>query len=55
MRRCYIRLVVGLIWLVAAICAALQGNISMMALYAVMGVVFLYTSYSMWKKKSEDR
>jgi len=55
MRRCYIRLVVGLIWLVAAICAALQGNISMMALYAGMGVVFLYTSYSMWKKKSEDR
>lgn len=54
MRHCYIRLVIGLIWLVAAVICAVNANISMMAMYGGLCVVFLYTAYSIWKKEKQN-
>ncbi len=54
MRHCYIRLVIGLVWMVAAISCIIRGNLSMTALYGVLGVVFMYTAYSIWKKEKTN-
>ena len=47
----YIRAILALIWLVAAIVSAASGNSEMMVLYIVICGVFLYSAYAMWKKE----
>ena len=51
MRHCYIRLVIGLVWVVAALSCIVRGNLSMTVLYGALGVVFMYTAYTIWKKE----
>lgn len=53
MRHSYFRLVFGIIWFVAAIISAMQSNISFAALYVVLGIVFLWSAYSVRKREKD--
>lgn len=55
MRHFYIRLVLGVIWLNVAVVSAVSGNLLFAALYAILGSVFLYSAYSIWKKNNDNR
>ena len=50
MRHVYIRGIMGLIWLAAAIVSGMSGNFEMGTLYTILGGIFLYSAYTMWKK-----
>ena len=49
MRHIYIRGMIGLIWLAAAIVCGVSGGFPMMGLYLVLAGVFLYSAYTAWK------
>ena len=53
MRHFYFRLILGIVWLAAAAVSAVKANISFAALYASLGIVFLWTAYSILKKEKE--
>lgn len=55
MRHIYIRGIVGLVWLVAAVMSGISGNLEMTAMYAVVGGAFLYSAYATWKKKMSHK
>lgn len=55
MRHIYIRGMVGLIWIAAAIASVVSGNFAMAALYVVLGGAFLYSAYTCWKKEKEEK
>ena len=55
MRHFYFRLILGIVWLVAAIVSGVKANISFAALYVVLGIVFLWSAYLMWKKEKKDK
>lgn len=55
MRHVYIRGLVGLIWLVAAIVSGISGNFEMTVLYIILGGVFLYSAYATWKKEKDNK
>lgn len=46
MRHFYLRLVFGIVWLIAAIVSALSSNFLFAVLYAVLGIVFLLSAHS---------
>lgn len=50
MHHIYIRAIIGIIWLAAAIVCGITDNFSMMGLYIVLAAVFLYSAYAQWKK-----
>jgi hypothetical protein len=51
MHHVYIRGILALIWLVAAIVSGISGNLEMTLLYVGLSGIFLYYAYSMWKKE----
>lgn len=51
MRHFYFRFILGIVWLAVAAVSALNANISLAALYASLGIVFLWSAYSFWKKE----
>lgn len=53
MRHVYIRGILSLIWLAAAIVSGISGNFEMAALYVILGGVFLYSAYAAWKKEGK--
>lgn len=55
MRHFYFRLILGIVWLIAAVVSAINANISFVALYVVLGIVFLWSAYSIWKKEKKDK
>ena len=56
MRHFYFRLIFGIVWLAAAVVSAVGANILFAALYVALGIVFLWSAYSIWKKeKGEDK
>lgn len=55
MRHFYSRLILGSVWLAAAIFSVMGANISFAALYAVLGIVFLWSAYATWKKEKKDK
>ena len=55
MRHVYIRGILALIWLAVAIVSGVSGNLEMTALYLIMGGVFLYSTYSTWKKEKSSK
>ena len=55
MRHIYIRGIIGLIWLVAAIVCGVSGSFPMMGLYLVLAGVFLYSAYAAWKKEKDGK
>lgn len=55
MRHVYIRGLIGLLWLMAAIVCGVSGNFQMMALYIILGGAFLYSAYAAWKKEKDNK
>lgn len=55
MRHIYIRGIVGLIWLAAAIVSGVSGHFEMSAFYIILGGVFWYSAYTTWKKDKDNR
>lgn len=55
MRHVYIRGIVALIWLVAAIVNGVSGNMEMTAFHIIIGGVFLYSAYATWKKEKNKK
>ncbi len=54
MRHFYFRLIFGIVWLAVAVVSAVRSNIFFAALYAVLGIVFLWSAYSTRKKEKDD-
>ena len=55
MRHFIIRLIVGIVWIAAAVFCGVQENFMFAAIYAILGVVFLFSAYSIWKKEKGNR
>lgn len=54
MRHFYIRLILGIVFMVCMIYSFIRANIPFALLYLAMGVVFLFSTYSLWKKDKND-
>lgn len=54
MRHFYFRLILGIVWLAVAVVSAVKANISFAALYAVLGIVFLWSAYSIRRKDKDN-
>lgn len=55
MRHVYIRMILGLIWLAAAIVSGVSGRFEGSVLYLILGGAFLYSAYTARKKEKENR
>ena len=55
MRHVYIRGILALIWLVAAVVSGLSGNLEWAGLYILMGAAFGYSAYTSWKKEKNNK
>ena len=53
MRHFIIRLICGVIWIVVAAIMAVRENLFYAAVYAVLGVAFLASAWSQWKKNNQ--
>lgn len=53
MRHFYFRLILGIVWFVAAVISVVKANISFAVLYVILGIVFLWSAYSIWKKEKD--
>lgn len=47
----YFRFIFGIVWLAAAVVSVVKANIPFAALYAALGIVFLWSGYSIRKKE----
>lgn len=54
MRHVYIRGLIGVIWMAAAIVSGMAGRLEMAGLYVVLSGGFLYSAYATWKKEREN-
>jgi len=55
MRHVYIRGILGLIWVAAAIAGGVSGNFEMVVFYVILGGLFLYSAYTTWKKEKGSK
>jgi len=55
MRHVYIRGILALIWLAAAIVSGFTDNLEMLGLYVLMGAAFGYSAWSTWKKEKSEK
>ena len=55
MRHLVFRLIISLIWLGVAILQAVRGDLPMAALSGILGICFLLSAYSIWKKDKDHR
>lgn len=55
MRHIWIRGLIALIWLAAAVVSGVSGSVEMAGLYALAGAAFLYSAYAMWKKETDHK
>lgn len=53
MRQFYFRLILGIVWLAAAVVSTVSANISFAILYVVLGILFLWSAYSIRKKEKD--
>ena len=51
MRHMLFRLVLGLVWIVVAGVSLVTGNLGMAGLFGIVGIVYLSSAASMWKKE----
>ena len=54
MRHAYIRGILALIWLAAAV-SGVSGNLEWAGLYVLMGAAFGYSAWASWKKAKNDK
>lgn len=52
MRHFYFRLIFAIVWLVCAVVGVMNANLSFAVLYALLGIVFGWSAYSVWKKEN---
>lgn len=55
MRHIYFRGVVAIVWGVAAVISAMNGDYSKLGLYGLLMGTFIVSAYSMWKKEKKNR
>ncbi len=55
MRHAYIRGIIGLIWLAAAIACGISGIFPMMGLYVILAIAFLYSAYTIRKRRQRGQ
>ena len=55
MRHFYFRLILGMVWMAAAVVSAAGANILFTALYAGLGILFFWSACSIWKKEKKDK
>ncbi len=55
MRHVYMRGILSLIWLAAAVISGMSGNFAMTGLYVILGVAFLYSAFDVWKKEKDNK
>lgn len=55
MRHFYFRLVLGIVFLLCAVYSFVTANIAFAMLYIILGAVFLFSAYTIWKKNKENR
>ena len=55
MRHIYIRGILALLWLAAAVFSAVSGDLEWTGLYVLMGIAFGGSAYGAWKKVKNDR
>ena len=55
MRHVYIRGILALIWLAAAVVSGMSGNLEMTGLYVLMGAALGYSAWASWKKTKNDK
>ena len=55
MRHVYVRGILALIWLAAAVVSGMSGNMEMAALYVLMGGAFGCSAYASWKKEKNGK
>lgn len=55
MRHVYVRGILSLIWLGAAVVSGIKGNFEMAALYVLLGGAFVYSAYAAWKKDKDGK
>lgn len=55
MRHVYIRGILALIWIAVGIVSVISGALGMAALYMIIGGVFLYSAYSVWRKENDEK
>lgn len=55
MRHIYIRGILGVVWLAAAIACGVSGSFQMMGFYILLACAFLYSAYAAWKKEKGDK
>ena len=53
MRHFQFRLILGIVWLAAAVISVVKANISFAILYVVLGIIFLWSAYSIRKKEKD--
>lgn len=51
----WIRGVIGLVWLAAAILRGVSGSFQMAGVYIILAGVFLYSAYAAWKKEKDGK
>ena len=54
MRHFYFRLILGIVWLIAAVVSAMGANIPFATLYIILGIRFLWSAHSVWKKEKKN-
>ena len=54
MRHFYFRSFFGIVWLAIAVISDVRSNISFASLYVVLGIVFLWTACTIWKKEKDN-
>ena len=52
MRHMLLRMVIGLVWLVAAVISAVALNFPMVIFFGIMGVAFGYSAYDICRKSA---
>ena len=55
MRHVYIRGILALIWIAVGIVSVISGALGMALLYVIIGSIFLFSAYSVWKKESDTK
>ena len=55
MRHVYIRGILALLWLAAAVFSAVSGDLEWAGLYVLMGAAFGYSAWASWKKAKNDK
>lgn len=55
MRHVYIRGILALIWLAAAVVSGVTANLTWAGLYVLMGAAFGYSAYATWKKEKNGK